>query len=396
MSQNDRDSLLYTIENYHLTLHQIFIDSSFTITKKLPQYEYFEVHLDKINYDLPDYILNINGVELNTNDSVLHIDSVQVIPRYSKHDFAYKTKKPGRVDCTWNDISLMGFDFDGIAFYKRCKADTMTLNGFTVYSYKNKNVPPTPEVKPLFQHILQTLPISVDIPFVKFENGNVFHEELAEHRIHAGKIMFAHIQGHIDGLTNIVKTKNQYLKVTADGSIMKTAKMNVVFSLPVDPKNEIFTLTGHVRRLQFAEFNEMLEPAAHLSIESGKSDRIDFSLIGNEKTATVNMLLLYEDLEVAVLTPDNKRKRWLLSELANDLILIRDNPHGKQAQRQVKSSADRNIYLYQFNFLWITMLEGIKESVGFTEKKQKTIHNLIHKKDDSHQNNPKPKNKTRK
>ncbi len=379
-ARKDKDSVFYVIEDCNVKITNLSIDSSFNLKKSLPHYDDFELSLGHLRYEFSNYMFDVNNVSLNLKDSLLHVDSLFVIPKYSKHTFAYKTKIPFRVELTCENINVFKFDFGAIAYQKMIKADSVSIGNIAVYNYKNKNVPPTPIVKPLFHQIIQQLPMKIDIPVVEIKAGNVIHEELAINRYKSGYIAFNGISGTIKGLTNIVQDKNQYIKVFVHATFMKSGKINAEFHLPVDPQNQRFTLTGKATDLNMKEINTMIEPIAHLSVQSGKVNELNFNLKGNNKTASVEMLLLYNDLEVAVLTSDNLRKRWLLSELANNLILIKDNPKEKQKNRIAVGSANRNLYLSHFNFLWITLFEGLKESVGFTNQKQQMVTTMLNKK----------------
>ena len=75
----------------------------------------------------------------------------------------------------------------------------------------------------------------------------------------------------------------------------------------------------------------------------------------------------YTDLSVTMLREDaggRKRERRLMSGLVN-LMLIKSSNPDRKGLRIVRSTAVRDTSRSQFNYLWKTLLTGIKGSVGF-------------------------------
>lgn len=383
-------------EGINIDAKNLDVNSFFKISKDLPNLKSLTCSFDDLTYYMKSYTIKAHHIDLDMNNFALLVGSWEVIPKYNKHDFAYKAGMPARAECSGSKISLWGIDFYALLTEQNIYADSLIINDFTLSNYKNKNVSPTPVTKPLFQEMVQQLPMQLDIPMVFIKNGHVTHEELGKNRLEAGKIEFVNISGTIDGLTNIVRSKDQYMTITAHGKILKSSSMFAEMRLPVDPKNEIFTFRADVSNPDLMNLNYFIEPTAHMSIESGASERIKFSITGNSKVAHIEMLLLYNDLELAILKADSEKKRWLLSELANDLILIANNPEKGKKERVGKGVAHRDPHLYQFNYLWLTIFEGIKESVGFTHKKQEMIYKLTHPQETKKERQEKRKEKKEK
>lgn len=378
---NSGGEAICEVDGFFVDIKDININSFFKIAKIIPHVASLECTLEKLTYKLKNYILAAHHVDIDILNSALSVDSFEVIPKYKKYEFAHIVKSPTRAECNCSEICLINVDFKKLMIEHSLNIDTVTINNFTLKNYKNKNVPPTPITKPLFQEMVQQLPLKVDIPIVILKDGHVTHEELGEHRLEAGIINFDHIRGSIYGLTNIVSSENQYIEIKASFNLLNTGKINARMALPVDPKNEVFSLSGEVVNLDLRNANGFLEPRTSLSIESGISEKATFSITGNKKTSNIEMLLLYNDLELAFLKSGGEKKRWLLSELANDLILVANNPEKGKSERVVRTTAQRNPHFYQFNYIWLTLFEGIKESVGFTHKKQEQIYKLTHHKE---------------
>jgi hypothetical protein len=375
------DTVQYIIENCSLDIKNLKLDSTTGINKQLPVYDEFILNLGKFDYELLNYIISFANISVNLVDSSIHVDTINVIPNYSKEDFAYIVKNPARVELGCYDIDIKNLNIKELAYNNLLMADSVNIYNVVANSYKNKNIPPTSEVKPLFHHIIQRLPVKINVPLVNVGNGYVRHEELGVGRTRAGYIEFSNMSAKIKDLTNIISEPKQYFTFEGKGQFMKTGKVNISLRLPVDPKNELFTIQGHLSGMDMTEVNTIVEPAANISVYSGKLNDLYFNMNGNNTRATLDMIMLYEDFSIALLTNDSYRKRWILSELANDLVLENQNPDIFGKERKVRVSVNRNLHLAHFNYLWIAVFEGIKESRGYTKKRQEMIKNFQSKDD---------------
>ena len=365
--------LEYFIEDYSLKVKNLEIDLTLDINEKLPVFEDLEVKVGKFKYELLNYNMEIKDISLDLKKFIFHIDSLNFIPKYSKYEFAPITRTPARAEIYCSNIDIVKLDYLGLIYSETLKADSVYIGNLSVSSYKNKNIPPTSKVKPLFHEIIQGLPLKIEIPMIELDGGKVRHEELAAGRSESGYIEFNDLKAKIYDLTNIISANDQYSKLEGNASFMKSGKFNITLLLPVDPQNEHFNVNGSISGLNLSEINTILEPASHLSIETGIVSSLYFNMNGDDSVASMDMIMSYHDLKVALLDNYNERKKVVLSELANDLILIKDNPSEKEDVRKVTVSAKRNLYLYEFNYIWITLFEGVKQSIGFTEKKQQQI-----------------------
>jgi hypothetical protein len=380
------DSLYYSITDFTVNIKNLNIDSNFDISQHLPKYGHFGLQIKQIDYNIPNYTLHAKNIILNAENSLFHVDSLQVIPIYEQHNFAYKAKRPACANVLFLNLDIFKFNLQELIYKQTMYADSITLENLYVYSYKNDKVPPTPVVKPMFQEIVQQLPFALTIPLIKINNGHVTHRQLTKSAFKSGYITLDNIKGEIRDVTNIVDSNNQYFTAHVEAKFMRSAKMTAVMKLPVDPKNKIFTLNLQIKNLNLAEVNTILEPAAHLSIVSGVVSDMDFNMKGNNTKANINMLMKYNDLNVSILSKDNTHRRWLLSELANGLFVINDNPKNNQAERKIKTSVTRNPYYYQFNYIFIGVLQGAEQTVGFTAQRQEQVKRMMEKKQQKQHN----------
>lgn len=368
----------YKITNYNLFVEDLIIASFFMIQTELPQLGKFECNFGEFLYDLDNYQAFLYDVKYNGSQNVVQVDSICLVPRYDKHDFAYKTRHPGRVETTVRDIEIFDPNIEGLLYKQAFHADSISIQNFDLQAYKNKNIPPTSIVKPLLHEVVQQLPIEIDIPLIAIHDGEVVYEELGEGKLHSGKLAVHNISGTVEGLTNIVHYQEQYYTLTATAKIMNSGKVNASVSFPVSPDNKYFLMNGSINGLRFSDLNQMLEPRLGIGFETGKVSSMKFDLKGGTETASIDMLMLYQDLDLAVVRPNHKR-RWLISELANDIFILKSNPMPNKEVRHAKATVKRDFHLNHINFIFKAILAGAEESVGFTKKKQEQVKKLQEK-----------------
>jgi len=118
--------------------------------------------------------------------------------------------------------------------------------------------------------------------------------------------------------------------------------------------------------------NVLAEPMGPARIEEGKINKVQFNFAGNDYNMSGKVLMLYDDLKVAVLEKDEDSKKLekkkLISFVAN-ILAKNSNPKRKgQEPREIDVKNERNTNRSIFNLAWKTLFEGIKETVGINKK----------------------------
>src|SRR5690606_23024012 len=117
-------------------------------------------------------------------------------------------------------------------------------------------------------------------------------------------------------------------------------------------------------------FNELLEPLALARVESGKIQKLTFSVKANRFGSTANVQMLYSDLKVNLLKKDGSvlKKKGLLSFLANTFVVKNSNPR-KAGEAPLRADVkhehpqDRSF----FNLMWKSIFTGIKDNLGIPD-----------------------------
>jgi len=123
-------------------------------------------------------------------------------------------------------------------------------------------------------------------------------------------------------------------------------------------------------------------PLTLLKIQSGTLKEMDFDFTADRKSAKGKLVMLYNDVKVAVLRRDsmfNSLQAIPVPTLyINNFILKHSNPtEPGQTPRVAFVTENRATETPFFKYTWQTMLEGIKPSIGLDRKTQEATEALI-------------------
>lgn len=311
-------------------------------------------------------LLKIDSFFVDSKEEILSVEKVGLIPLYSENEFAIKA--PGHIDWTrveTGKIVCNGFDLQSVLQNRLLKIDSVHLYKADIRSFKNRQIEQPQRVKRLFYESVQQFPYRLAIRRVGLEHIQVEYQELAKNGISPGTVTFSELHGVFHDLTNIVTPKQPYFTLKAAGKLMGQGLLQATFRLPVDSLNPHFEVEGSLGRMNLEALNKMTEPLVKIRIMSGEVNEMNFKITGNSQDAQVHMLFLYDDLKVRILKEKDGewKTRSFLTNIVNGLILDKSNPNHR-GTREADGKAERDIYRSQFNYLWRTLLAGLKISVG--------------------------------
>lgn len=154
---------------------------------------------------------------------------------------------------------------------------------------------------------------------------------------------------------------------------MGQGQINADFYFPVNPENTRFEVKGALGNFNMPVINTMVEPLAKIDIKTGVIRSMSFDIVGWTNQSQVTMELIYDDLDVMIYKERHHelKPRRFLSFLANEIIIKDSNPD-RHGTRIAEGTAERDPYKSQFNYLWKSLLPGIKATVGVPGKDGRT------------------------
>ena len=334
----------------------------------------FHTTIGGITYLLDDgnIKLEIDSLGVDTKTGGLSLRGIRLLPQLPKSDFAALTRNhtdwtqavAAAVDCN-------GVDFAALLNDKSLKIDSVAVRNVILGSYKNRQVPQRQRIKPLFYESLHKLPWDVDIRRIRFDSLDVTYQELSPTGTTPGTITFNELNGDFFGLTNRPRNGRTSFTIKAQGKLMNRGRMQATFTLPVDSTDNDFTVTGRLGPLNAEALNPITEPLTNLYIDNGRINGMNFSIAGNAMQSSVTLELRYDSLNVAWMKNENGRlqERKFLSAVLDGLVLTHSNPDS-QGMRTGSGTTERDQYRSQFNYLWKSLLPGVKSTLMGRDRKR--------------------------
>lgn len=312
-------------------------------------------------------LLEIGNLRIQGREKRIFVDTVRLIPQYPEEIFAQKSKN----HADWTRIEggpfiCYGVDFGKFIEHRFLQADSAEIRNVNISSFKNRQIPQPKRVKRLFYQSVQQLPFSLSTGIVRLSGIHVRYSELSENGTSPGTVTFSRLNGHFSGLSNVADPGQPDYTLQAEGELFNQGLLQATFTLPKDSLDSRFEVKGKLGAMPLDALNAMTGPLVKIKITSGQVNELEFSIRGNAREAEVDMLFLYNDLKVRIVKEKDGhlKTRSFLTTLANGIIIQGNNPGHRGGPRKVEADAERDIYRSQFNYLWRTLLAGLKKSIG--------------------------------
>lgn len=355
-------------------------------------------------YLLKDVLINLNDYQFATPDSLYHIQlnefsfaastgklnvkKFAVVPRYSEMDFGRKVGfSKERFSIQLSDISLSGIDLPLYIKKQELAAQEMNItNGFV--SVFNNNELPSQGVARVgkFPHqLLQMVKAQLTVKKLNLSDVDISYAEFDSDSKQKGRITFEKTSGTILNVTNEekVKAKNPFMLANLKTYMMGQGKLMVNFKFDLNAKNGAFSYQGELGDMDGGFLNRITKPLGMLQVNSGMVKKLSFNVVADEAKASGDLNFRYKDLSIGLMKKVEGKNRLvklgLFSMLANSLVIRPDNPDDKGKMVGASIYFQRDPRISFFSFIWKTLLQGIKYTVGLTPEKQAEIDAQIAK-----------------
>jgi len=323
------------------------------------------------------YTLRAKRLNLSRSKSMVSIDSLELIPRYKKYRFSrIKGYRTNRVAMKITNITFNQIDFN--EFFKRrrflCKSVEVKNPGMELFRDKRVPIHPRPKMKKYPLQLLKELKFKLKIDNIKIADGTLDYTVRGEKTKRAGKIYFSDIRAKVENVSNYPEFQESKtgLTLAVSAKVMGRSTLKANLMIPVNTKKEPapFTFSGTLGQMDMRVFNPMLESNASLRIESGIVDKLYFSANADGSEAVGEMKFAYKNLRISLLKKNIEQKeRKILSFLANTVINS-TNPRPGKSLRVGRIYFKREKPVSFLNYIWKSLLSGIKSSIGLKKSKK--------------------------
>lgn len=385
VNNNDLLPDVDSVSNLNVTLKDWLIDSlSAQDTTRLYLLKDVDVNLSNYSYATPDsmYHITINQLDFNASSGKVNIKQFGLIPRYSEANFA---KVAGyardRFTIQLKNIDLDGIDLPAYLQKRELIASQMSIADGEVAVFNNNTFPKLEKIKTgRFPHqLLQQLKAQLTIKKIKLSNINVSYTEFDKKSQQRGRISFENTTGAITNATNAVKVKtaNPIMQADLVSYVMGQGKLAINFKFDLNSPTGEFAYKGAITNLDGRKLNQITKPLGMVQVNKGMIKSLAFDIKANQDVAKGKVDFAFNDLSVALLKKEEGKARLvrkgLLSILANALVIYSDNPSKDGKFTSAPIHYNRQPTGSFFNFIWKTLYQGVKYSVGVTPQKEAEI-----------------------
>ncbi len=318
------------------------------------------------------YQIKVDSVYGNANAKNIKVVGFKVIPQYDELTFSrkYKTQKD-RYDLAFNKIEARGLDLHALIEEGKLRVKNIEIGPAKVAVFMNRELPPPNFNKGRnFPHLaLKRLNIETIVDTLALNNVDVAYTEYSEETKKKGTIKLDDLSGTIINVTNdsLRLIDKGQARANLNTKIMGTGNLNVKINFHLNDPNGRFDYSGTLGNMDLKILNPLSVNLGMIRIESGSVKQLNFNASANWNGANGNLTMLYSDLKVEMLRKEDNvvKKKGLLSFLANNILIISNNPKDTGGTvRTGKIAFERPMTSSFFNLLWKGVFTGVRETVG--------------------------------
>lgn len=379
------------VDNLNITLRDWLIDAhSATDKSRLYLLKDVIIDLKDYTYATPDslYYIKLNQLDFTASSGRLNIRSFMLEPRYPEKLFgSTQGYALDRYSMQLSNIGFTGINLPLYVLRKELFAKEMNIaNGYL--NVVNNNVLPKRVVDKTGQYphqLLQKAKGKLNIEKLNLKDIDISYAEFDKDGKNKGIITFERTWGIISNLTNVEKAraKNPFMVADLTSYVMGSGKLDVNFKFNLMAKDGAFSYSGILANMEGKALNRITRPLGLVKVNSGYIKKLTFNIDANDKVARGNVSFAYNDLSVGLLKKvkgeDRLVKQGLMSFLANAMIINSDNPNAAGIFITAPVFNERIKTASFFNFIWKTLFQGVKHSVGLTPLKEQKIKDQIAK-----------------
>lgn len=389
INNNDAEPEIDTVSNITITLKDWLIDS--TSAKDKNRFYLLKdayVYLNNYTYATPDsmYYIKASQFEFSASQKKLNIKEFALEPRYSEKEFA-------KVNCYARDrysLQLNNIDFYGINLFSYIKnrevlANEMSIANGTLSVFNDNSYPKLLKDKTgRFPHqLFQKIKIPITIKKINLNSLDISYAEFDKESGQRGRISFNNTSGVITNVTNQNKYKrlDPIIEANLQSYLMEQGKLNVGFKFNVLAPKADFSYQGQLLNMDARQLNYITKPLAMLQIKSCLVRSLAFDIKANDEVAKGKVDFIYNDLSLGLMKRheggERLKRLGILSLIANAMIIYSDNPSEDGKFMSAPVYYERKTTGSFFNYVWKTLFQGVKYSIGFTPKKEAEIRSYV-------------------
>lgn len=330
--------------------------------------------IEALQYAPPssDYNFGLSHIHYNTDANKLTARDLRLKLKISQEEFFKKQKEQKDIyTLDFPNVELTGINLHRLMKKGELHINTVHLNHSKINVLMNRMLPPNTKSKVgnYPNQMLQKLRLPLYVQKVNVHNGGVTYSEIVEKTEMKGSINFNNINGTVTNITNIpdILEQDRQCVVKLQGKFNGYTDARATFRFVLDDPKGAFSVHAHLGALQGRQINEQTKAFARVEIKSFSMKSMNMQLSGNQDEARSKFTMVYNNLGIRILKkPENvengKKKKGLLTFIANNMVLYSANPMPGEDVRKVETYVKRDELKSFFNLIWKNILQGVQNT----------------------------------
>jgi hypothetical protein len=349
---------LVNAHNLNFKLEGIVLNET-TLNEKIPiVYSKYSFACDSLFYKL-DAFYELKSKKISATEKGLNIDNFKLIPTCTRKEFVNKIPKEKdlyTILAKKISINKMDWGFKNDAFF--FKTNSIILDKINANIYRGKMPVDDLSKKELYTNLLRNLKADIKVDTLLIKDSFLTYEEEKTFEKGPGKLFFSDFNMIVNNMeSGYKKTELPDVKIKINCNFMKKSPLDVDWSFNVLDKTEGFKIAGSIYKFDAEELDEFIKPYMNAKVK-GVLDEVYFNFAGNDVINKGKFSLKYDDLKVEIYQNDKRlKKNKFLSAIGNLFVKNDSDEELKTTEIEVERNQEKSFY----NFLWISLADGLKK-----------------------------------
>jgi hypothetical protein len=314
------------------------------------------------------YKYRISGISLSTKNKKLGIRSVMIIPKMNEPTFSSRAKyQKDRFDVQLRNITCTGINIQKLV-KGEIETKNIRMNGSSIKVFRDLSYPIDTISKNGHQtsyphQIIHYLGLKMKVNRLISTDTYIEYKEKNASSKESGKVTFSHSDLITDNISTAKASVREKMTLSFKSRFLNRIPIEGRFTFLLDNWHKgRFTVEASIPdRVDATVLNQILEPMALLKVEKGIINSLYFTMKADTNSSFGKVIMPYHDLKISLLKKkgDEYDKKGITSVLAN--IVVRNKNEVGTEMRTANVTVKKNKYRSFFNFIWTTLLKGLKD-----------------------------------
>lgn len=315
------------------------------------------------------YDLKLAQLDFRTERNSIKINDFSMSPNVTHEEFYQRKGHQAEIyTVQLPQVTLSGFDWARLINDKEFEATAIAIDSAAINIFFDRQYPVAPRTKVgRFPHqLLLAWDVPVTVPELRLNECTIEYKEVNKQRPEGATVSFTNINGTVNNVTNIdgLIAANPTCKAQLTANFMDRAPVAATLNLQLASKIGEFEVDAQMHGLKAAQIADVTRALGGVDMEEVDMQELQANVTGNDNGSKAKVHMLYKGLKVGVLKSTDGKKsetNTTVSFLANELLLLPDNPTAGEPERTATVAVKRDTTKGFFNIIWKTVYAGARD-----------------------------------